>query len=254
MAPPVAATDTAPAAGRPRTGLSRRRKRHIGLAAAIALVAVSNVMSNRILPAWAYVPWNCSVAIALLLIAYVSGLKPVAVGLGIRHWHRPVSVGLFLATATAIVFTLGVLLPGTRTAFLDSRANGGLATMLYQVLLRIPLGTAFLEEVAFRGVLPALMGASPAIRWRWGPVLGASFLFGLWHILPSMGINTGNKAVADTLHGSQWLTSSLAVLSMFACGIALCALARLGKGIKTTMLLHWATNSLGYVAAWSLLH
>jgi hypothetical protein len=26
-----------------------------------------------------------------------------------------------------------------------------------------------------------------------------------------------------------------------------------GKGIKTTMLLHWATNSLGFFAAWLLL-
>jgi len=30
-------------------------------------------------------------------------------------------------------------------------------------------------------------------------------------------------------------------------------LAHLGKGIKTTMLLHWATNSLGFFAAWMLL-
>ena len=34
----------------------------------------------------------------------------------------------------------------------------------------------------------------------------------------------------------------------------MCALARVGKGIKTTMLLHWATNSLGFFAAWLLLN
>ena len=50
--------------------------------------------------------------------------------------------------------------------------------MLFQVLVRIPLGTVLLEEVAFRGVLPALLGAAPAIRWRWGPVIGASVAFG----------------------------------------------------------------------------
>ena len=126
--------------------------------------------------------------------------------------------------------------------------------MLYQVLVRIPLGTVILEEVAFRGVLPALMGASPAIRWRWKPVLGASLLFGLWHILPSLGINTGNKAVAEVLGGSQLITTLLAVASMVLAGVLLSALARLGKGIKTTMLLHWATNSLGFVAAWLITH
>jgi membrane protease YdiL (CAAX protease family) len=160
-----------------------------------------------------------------------------------------------LAAGTALIFTVGMALPSTRDAFLDSRAaDSGVGLMLYQVLIRIPLGTVFLEEVAFRGVLPALIGASPAIRWRWGPVLGASTCFGLWHILPSMGINTGNRAVADVLGGSQVVTTVLAVLSMIAAGVLLCALARLGKGVKTTMLLHWATNSLGFVAAWLVMH
>ena len=122
------------------------------------------------------------------------------------------------------------------------------------VLIQIPLGTVVLEEVAFRGVLPALMGASPAIRWRWWPVLGASTLFGLWHILPSIGIDNANAAVGDTLGHNVWLTTTIAVVAMIFAGIAMCALARVGKGIKTTMLLHWATNSLGFLAAWLLLH
>ena len=41
---------------------------------------------------------------------------------------------------------------------------------------------------------------------------------------------------------------------MMMVGISMCALARLGKGIKTTMLLHWATNSLGFVTAWIVTH
>ncbi|WP_196073362.1 CPBP family intramembrane glutamic endopeptidase [Nakamurella alba] len=232
-----------------------RRYRWIALAVAVLLLVLSNVMSNRVLPGWAYVPWNFGMAVLLLLVAKWGGAGPVAVGLGIRHWHRPVGVGLLLAAGTALIFALGMILPGTRDAFLDSRAaDAGVGLMLYQVLVRIPLGTVVLEEVAFRGVLPALFGASPAIRWRWGPVLGASFLFGLWHILPSIGIATGNQAVADALGGSQVWATVLAVVSMTVAGVLMCALTRLGKGVKTTMLLHWATNSLGFVAAWLILH
>jgi len=135
-------------------------------------------------------------------------------------------------------------------ATVDTRAaSWSVLTMLYQVLIRIPLGTVVIGEVAFRGVIPALMGASPAIRWSWLPVLGASVLFGLWHILPSIGIATGNEAVRNALGGDQLVTTALAVGSMTLAGVLLCALARLGQGIKTTMLLHWATNSLGFVAA-----
>ena len=190
----------------------------------------------------------------LLGIAYRGGAGPVAVGLGIRHWHRPVGVGLLLFGGTALLFALGMIVPATQSAFIDTRiGDADVAQMLWVVLVQIPLGTVVLEEVAFRGVLPALMGASPAIRWRWIPVLGASILFGLWHILPSIGIDNANAAVGGALGHNQVLTTTLAVVSMTIAGVAMCALAHLGKGIKTTMLLHWATNSLGFFAAWMLL-
>ena len=238
---------------RPTIGHPARRRRLLALGAALLVLVVSNVMSNRILPAWAYVPWNLSMAFVLLGIAYRGGSGPVAVGLGIRHWHRPVGVGLLIAGATALLFSLGMFLPATRSAFVDSRiGDAGVAGMLWVVLVQIPLGTVVLEEVAFRGVLPALMGSAPAIRWRWWPVIGASVAFGLWHILPSIGINKANAAVSGALGGDQVVTTTLAVVAMVLVGILLCAVARLGKGIKTTMLVHWATNSLGFFAAWLL--
>ena len=240
---------------RPAVGHRARQRRLIALCVAIAVLAISNVMSNRILPSWAYVPWNLSMAFVLLGIAYRGGAGPVAVGLGIRHWHRPVGVGLLLFGGTALLFALGMIVPATQSAFIDTRiGDADVAQMLWVVLVQIPLGTVVLEEVAFRGVLPALMGASPAIRWRWIPVLGASFLFGLWHILPSIGIDNANAAVGGALGHNQVLTTTLAVVSMTIAGVAMCALAHLGKGIKTTMLLHWATNSLGFFAAWLLLN
>jgi len=231
-----------------------RRRRLIALAAAIVLLVISNIVANRVIPQWAYVPWNLSVATLLLYISTRGGAGPVAIGLSIRHWHRPVGVGLLLVGSTALVFALGMIIPATSSAFLDSRTGGAsLPMMLYVVLVQIPLGTVVLEEIAFRGVLPALMGAAPAIRWRWVPVLGASVLFGLWHILPSMGIGQANAAVGGTIGTKPWITTSAAVLSMTVAGVLMCVMARLGKGIKTTMLLHWATNSLGFFAAWLLL-
>lgn len=231
-----------------------RRRRWMALGVVVVLLLISNIVANRVLPAPAYVPWNLGMAVLILVVSHYGGAGPVAVGLGIRHWHRPVGVGLALAAGISLIYAIGMVLPATRDAFLDSRVgSASTGQMLYQVLVRIPLGTVLLEEVAFRGVLPALMGASPAIRWRWGPVLGASFLFGIWHILPSIGIASGNRAVAEALGGDQVLATVLAVLSMVAAGVLMCALTRLGKGVKTTMLLHWSTNSLGFVAAWLII-
>ncbi len=239
---------------RPAVRHRARRRRLWALGVAIAVLVISNVMANRVIPQWAYVPWNLSIAGVLLYVSHRGGAGLVAIGLGIRHWHRPVGVGLLLVGGTALVFALGMIVPATQDAFLDTRIGGaGLPTMLFVVLVQIPLGTVVLEEIAFRGVLPALMGAAPAIRWRWVPVLGASLLFGLWHILPSMGIGNANAAVGETIGTNPWITTTAAVLSMTAAGVLMCVMARLGKGIKTTMLLHWATNSLGFFAAWLLL-
>ena len=250
MDPMASVTSPAPAPVRHRA----HRRRLIGAGRGDRRAGAQQHDGNRVLPAWAYVPWNLSVALALVGIAWLAGSGPVAIGLGVRHWHRPVGVGLLLVAGTACVMAL-VLVSRHPEAFFDSRAaDSGVGVMLYQVLVRIPLGTVVLEEIAFRGVLPALMGAAPAIRWAWGPVLGASTLFGLWHILPSLGIASGNPAVADALGGDQAIATVLAVISMVAAGVLMCALARLGKGIKTTMLLHWATNSLGFVAAWIVTH
>ena len=47
---------------RPAVHHRARQRRLIALGVAITLVAISNVMSNRILPEWAYVPWNLSMA------------------------------------------------------------------------------------------------------------------------------------------------------------------------------------------------
>ena len=219
--------------------------------AVIVLLIVSNIFSNRILPTWAYLPWNLTVAVILVFLARRAGLGFAGIGLGFRQWHRPVGVGLLLVALTGFALALAMTLPLTRDAFLDGRAAGTSTWgMLYQVLIRIPFGTVVLEEIAFRGVLPALFGASPAVRWRWGPVLGASALFGLWHLLPSAALTNGNAAVEELLGGSAVATTLLAIASTMILGVVMCWITYLGRGLKTTMLLHWATNSLGFVAAW----
>ena len=48
-------------------------------------------------------------------------------------------------------------MPAVNELFEDRRVSTGVATLLYQAVVRIPLGTVLLEEIAFRSVLPALL-------------------------------------------------------------------------------------------------
>ena len=153
----------------------------LALFAAVTLLVVSNVVSNRIWPQ-GYVVWNLGMTAVLLAVARLAGLTLADLGLHGVRLRRGLTIGALAAAAVAAVYAVAVALPATRTAFVDERGAVPLAAMLFVALVRIPLGTVVLEELAFRGVLPALVGGG----W-WRATLVSSGLFGLWHVLPSMG-------------------------------------------------------------------
>lgn len=227
----------------PATGRSRRR--WLGLFAAVTILAVSNVVSNRLWPE-AYIPWNLTVAAILLITARRCGVTWADLGLSDAALRRGVLVGCVAAASIGVCYLAAAALPTTRELFMDSRAAGPLATALFAALIRIPLGTVVLEEIAFRGVLPALVGGG----W-WRASLVSSGLFGLWHVLPSIGLSSHNAAIGAAVGGwGQVGQVVLAVLAMFAAGMVLSAVRRWGGHLAAPMLAHVATNSFGVLIAW----
>ena len=63
--------------------------------------------------------------------------------------------------------------------------------ILYQAGLRIPVATALTEEIMFRSVLQALFARNHSLRTT---LTWTSFIFGLWHILPTLDTFEGNPA------------------------------------------------------------
>src|SRR6266508_2931635 len=111
-----------------------------------------------------------------------------------------VPAALYVPTALLVaLLVVGAALPATRELFAHRRVDEhSVAALLYATLVRIPLGTALLEETLFRGVLLGL----GLRRWpRRVAVAWSSALFGLWHVLPSGGLSGYNPVVADLLHG-----------------------------------------------------
>jgi membrane protease YdiL (CAAX protease family) len=120
------------------------------------------------------------------------------------------------------------------------------------MLLRVPIGTVLLEEAAFRGVLFALL----LRRYRRLPAAAlSSVLFGLWHVLPSLHLST-DKPAFTAVFGTGQLGAAVAdlgtVLFTAAAGVLLCELRRRSSSLLAPMGLHWATNALGYLAAYLL--
>lgn len=225
------------------------------ITAVVVVLAVSNLMSNRVLPestgwtGWLYVPWNLAVAGGCLWLArgHVTSSE-----LGLTEWRRGWRWGLAIVGATAAVLLIGLALPWTRDAFHDGRVHDGVWPLIYNTSLRIPLGTVVLEEVAFRSVLPALIAV------RYGVLracIAASVLFGLWHVLPAMGLNTDN-ATASSVFGrgpdGQIVAVIFAVAGTALAGLWFCWLRYRSRSLLTTVMAHVASNSLAYGIAWAV--
>jgi uncharacterized protein len=217
---------------------------------ALVLLVSATTLVNLVLPGWAYPVCGLVVAGALVAVARWSGLGPRAIGFDRRLLGRAAVFGLAGLGLIGLAFGVAVAVPGLRDLFRDGRVDTSTVdTLLWVTLVRIPVGTVLLEEVAFRGVLPALLGAA-GDRWRWRPVLLTAALFGLWHAFPSLAL-TQNAAVAAAVAGVPLaVVSVLAMLGAAVAGVVLHWWRHTGGGLLAPMLVHLATNSGGVLVAW----
>lgn len=251
-----------------RPGPARRvLSRRAGLAIAIAVLAITTVVANAVLPGWSLGGWayplvNGAIAGLLVLLAARCGLGAAQIGFDRRTLRRSALVGLAGAALVGLAYALALALPPLRQAFDDERAAGlSVGWLLWVAVVRIPIGTVLLEEVAFRGVLPALLGGSdraPGRSWtpprrEWRPALASSVLFGLWHVLPSLSL-AGQNAALGSLFGSAAtvLVPLLAVAGSTLAGLWLCWWRYAGRGLLTPIMVHVTTNSGALVAAWAV--
>jgi uncharacterized protein len=187
----------------------------------------------------------------LVVLARADGCSWTALGLGRESLRPGLRWAAVLIAAVLLGYLVAAALPPTRQAFADTRATSlSGAALLWHLLVRIPLGTALLEEVAFRGVVYAMVERRRGAR---AAVVGSSLLFGLWHVLPSLGLRRANAAVADVL-GPGTAGAVVAVVAATAAtalaGAGFCELRRRSGGLLAPFALHWALNALGLLVAW----
>jgi uncharacterized protein len=214
-------------------------------ALAIFLSLFNNVANALPLPRWTYVPLNVGVATVLVAIARMLGLSWDELGL-----HRAsVLPGLRTGGLIVLVIVLGLALSfvlPVADRFLSDRRVAGLGTgeLVYTALLRIPLGTALLEELAFRGVL---YGSWRRIAPMTAAAIGSSVIFGLWHIVPTFDLLRANRIGARA--STTFLLIAAGVGGTTVAGLLLVALRESTGGVLAPLIVHAAANSLATVAA-----
>jgi len=189
----------------------------------------------------------------LVLIAWRSGVTAKDLGLGAGDLGAGARYGAGAFGLVLLALAVASALPTTSAFLHDSRAEIGGGELAYELGVSIILLTAIPEEFAFRGVL---LGSALQLWGAWRASLVSSALFGLWHIEPTLHTMSGNAAVGGTSSSTaeQVLVVVGAVVVTFTAGLAFCWLRLRSESLLAPVLAHLATNGLGLVVAWVVVH
>jgi len=223
---------------------SWRRDMTFALAAGTALTAYNNVLGLHPRHSRWYVRLNAGASGAALAAASLSGLTAADLGLGRGRW-LPGRLGTGLAAGAATVWLLMAVVPATRPLLDDKRIAGlDRRAVAYQALIRIPVGTALWEEIAFRGVLQAgLRRVMPGTA----AIVVTSGLFGAWHVRPTVQALRVNGLAGDPRRAMTGTCAGVAGTA--AAGLLLSWVRARSGRLSAPVLLHAATNSGALVAA-----
>ena len=151
-------------------------------ALAVALVAAYSIVLNTVVPLWAHVPAGLAAATGLALLARADGASTADLGLRRSDAAGGLRLGALVAVPVAVALAAALALPATRRLLASNPAvDAGTARFLYEVCVRIPFGTALVEELVFRGALLAMILRRHGTKTA---VAATSALFGLWHVRP----------------------------------------------------------------------
>jgi membrane protease YdiL (CAAX protease family) len=216
------------------------------LVALVVFLAAANLTRSTLVPDAAQLPFNLAVGLGALLIARYAHTSRAELGLDGRHVAAGLRLGMLTAAVVTVVVATAALVPSLADLFDDSRVDTGVGGLLLNVVVVIPIGTVLVEELAFRGVLQALLVRLTSTAWAiaWG-----ALLFGLWHVFPAWRADSGNAALENV---GRWPTVLGTLAATTAAGALFGILRARSGSLVAPMLAHLSTNVSPFVAAWIL--
>lgn len=216
--------------------------------AVIMMMLMVNVAANKAIPSL-YLFWALGGSTVVLTIGLLDGTTWRDLGLAPSTWLSGLVWGMGVIVLIYAIYEIASRLRRTRNAFADQNIAGMPRWKVYwRALVELPFGTVLFEEIAFRGVLWAML--SRRVGWVDATWMTA-VLFGLWHILPSLDLHLRNPGLAN--HHNHRIAQAKAVLGSVittALGALMFTALRIVSGsLFAPMGLHWATNGWGYLFA-----
>jgi CAAX protease family protein len=210
--------------------------------AATAAVLGYSMLLNRVIPSRRHIVANLAAAASATLAAQQFGASWDDLGLAPARGARGVRDGLLAAAPIVAGAAVFATLPATRAHFEDSRVANAPRPM-FELMVRIPVGTALCEEMIFRSALLAFFGRRHSDR---AALAATSALFGLWHVLPTLdGIAADDEPVRGT---TRVAAVARAVVATTVAGAAFAWARRRSGSVLTPVIVHTAINTAGFIA------
>ena len=217
----------------------------------LTLVLYNNLLSlvPQGLHNYFYVPLNLAAMTTLVVVAW----RQLGVPLGRLGFSRGalapgVRWGGVVGLALVAPLFLALAMPATRDFLADPRVAGvGVPELAYRTLVRIPLGTALFEEVAFRGVLYGLWLRARGLR---SAVVGSSVVFGLWHIAPTLELLQSSDRIDHPGLMALAFIGGIAATGAGGGGLLFAGLRWKTGGVYGPALAHGLINALATLAAY----
>lgn len=224
------------------------------VAVMIAALLILNVVNNRVAPQTHYLLWTFGGSVGLLALGLLDGNSWTDMGFGVAYLLPGLMWAGICIGGVTLIYLVGSAFRRTRTAFHDERMSELTGSrLMFQALIEVPFGTVLFEEIAFRSVLFSMLVRREGLLFG---VVVSSVLFGLWHILPSIGTHEQNPALGSVTGGGlrgNIIAVTLSVLTTTVAGVLFAGLRLISGSVLAPMGLHWATNGLGYAFSWILI-
>jgi CAAX protease family protein len=211
-------------------------------APAVLSVLGYSAMLNRVIPPRAHVPANLAAAGTAIVAVRALGASWDELGLSRSRAGRGVRAGVTLAAPIVAGAAGFATLPQTREQFQHPRVATA-PRPLYELMLRIPVGTALCEELIFRSALLAWFER----RHRAPAAIAAtSAVFGLWHVLPTLDGLDHEREPLDNQARAAAVAKS--VLATTVVGLAFAWTRRRTGSVLSAVIVHTAINAAGFIA------
>lgn len=218
------------------------RLRYIKLTIALVLLLAVCSVLLPVTSGWSRLAINGLAYVGLYLIYRRAGFTFGDIGLSRKYLSRGLWYGLVVMAAIGLVYLVAYVVD--QELFKDPRYRQSLAAAMSAIFIYLPLKTVLIEELAFRGLLPALLGK---LFSRTYMIFFSSLAFGLWHVGSSIHVGDYNLSGFASIPGIVFVIAAVAATSL--AGFGLMYLRLKSRSLLAPILVHWFINAGGILLA-----